>query len=149
MCRFARLCSTLTWASWLQKGYDGVPISTMFWGNHYVDIFTLLVGVAFKDAPLMHIVGFEDMNEDVEKWWKVTTPDSFSGGKAMLAQPCAPLPRVASNADCLGNYKSDERRNVAYTRGVHFQSIHQLWECLHNNGNSKPWGKHYQCVCVR
>ena len=82
------------------------------------------------------------------KWWVVTTPDSFSGGKSMLAQPCTPLPRVDDSTDCKGNLRSDERRNVGYTRGVFFDSIHELWECFDNNGSdlAEPWLSHYNCV---
>ena len=66
----------------------------MFWGNHYVDLFSILVRIVFDDTDLMHIVGLEDFASESEgkvgaKWWVVTTPDSFSGEKSMLAQPCA------------------------------------------------------------
>ena len=132
----------------LKVGLDGVPISTMFWGNHYVDLLKILVRIVFDDAEIMRLVGLDGSVDDVKNWWVVTTPDSFSGEKSMLAQPCGPLPRVAVSSDCLGNLKSDERRNVAYTRGVHFKSIYQLWECFNNNGYklAEPWVSHYNCV---
>ena len=136
----------LTYISCVQNEmFDGkcnvtLPLMSLFYANDAIEIFHTLVVGLLHDKNICNAYRIAS-TENVDRLWKVLTPEAASGAEATFVN-LAIIPRTVQHADLEGNLQDDGRRNVALTRSRLFTSTHVSAESLQDSNSPVFWERY-------